>query len=245
VAQDASGVRVGFADGTRADYDLVVAADGIHSTVRRLAVAPVVPRLLGTTGWRSLVDGRPAGVDHLLLLLGEGCFFGLVPVGHGRTYGFAGTPEPPDAARTSRLHHLRRWFADFGSPVADYLELLDEDRPLHVAEIEDLDLDVWHRGRVLLIGDAAHAMPPHMGQGGSLAAEDALVLAEELARAPSLADAMARYTARRRPRVRWVREQTHATATAWTLPPLRRDHLLRERGERLFAERYRPLTSPP
>jgi 2-polyprenyl-6-methoxyphenol hydroxylase-like FAD-dependent oxidoreductase len=244
VRHEAGGVHVGFDDGSCADYDLVVGADGIHSTVRRLAVTAEEPRSLGTTGWRSVVDGRPPGVDHLLLLLGEGCFFGLVPVGHGRTYGFAGTAEPRDGVPSAGLAHLRRRFAHFGPPVADYLALLDEDRALHVAAIEDLDLDVWYRGRVLLVGDAAHAMPPHMGQGGSLAAEDALVLAEELARASSLPDALTRYTARRRPRVRWVREQTHATAAAWMLPPDRRDVVLREHGERLLIERYRPLAVP-
>jgi 2-polyprenyl-6-methoxyphenol hydroxylase-like FAD-dependent oxidoreductase len=244
VVQDPGGVHVGFGDGSSTEYDFVVGADGIHSTVRRLAVTTEVPRVLGTTGWRSVVDGRPPRVDHLLLLLGEGRFFGLVPVGEGRTYGFAGTAEAPDGVPPARLAHLRRRFAHFGAPVTDFLAALDEDRDLHVAAIEDIDLDVWTRGRVLLIGDAAHAMPPHMGQGGSLAAEDALVLAEELARASSLPDALTRYTARRRPRVRWVREQTHATATAWMLPPDRRDVVLREQGDRLFADRYRPLTVP-
>jgi FAD-dependent urate hydroxylase len=242
---DEARVHVGFADGSSADYDLVIGADGTRSAVRRLAVASVAPHRIGTTGWRSVVDGRPPGVAHLVLLLGEGCFFGLVPVGAGRTYGFAGTAtgsgEGPAREHPGRF---RDRFAAFGSPVSDYLALLDA-TPLHAAPVEDLELDRWHRGNVLLIGDAAHAMPPHAGQGGSLAAEDALVLAEELARADTLPAAFARFTARRRPRVEWVRRQTRAAAAAWMLPPPQRDQVLRERGDRLLQERYRPLRALP
>lgn len=134
----------------------------------------VTPRRIGTTGWRSVVDGRPPGVEHLVLLLGEGCFFGLVPVGAGRTYGFAGTATGAGGGTAhERPNRFRDRFAAFGGPVSDYLTLLDGTAP-HAAPIEDLELDGWHLGKVLLVGDAAHAMPPHAGQGDSLAAEDAL-----------------------------------------------------------------------
>ena len=187
----------------------------------------VTPRRIGTTGWRSVVDGRPPGVEHLVLLLGEGCFFGLVPVGAGRTYGFAGTATGAGGGTAhERPNRFRDRFAAFGGPVSDYLTLLDGTAP-HAAPIEDLELDGWHLGKVLLVGDAAHAMPPHAGQGGSLAAEDALVLAEELDRAGTLPAAFARFTVRRRLRVEWVRPQTRAAAAAWMLPPLQRDAVLR------------------
>jgi 2-polyprenyl-6-methoxyphenol hydroxylase-like FAD-dependent oxidoreductase len=243
--QDDARVHVGFADGSWADYDLVVGADGTRSAVRSLAVASVTPRRIGTTGWRSVVDGRPRGVEHLVLLLGEGCFFGLVPVGAGRTYGFAGTATG-SGGEPAREHpdRFRDRFAAFGEPVSDYLALLDGTPP-HAAPVEDLELDRWHLGKVLLVGDAAHAMPPHAGQGGSLAVEDALVLAEELARADTLAAAFACFTARRRPRVEWVRRQTRAAAAAWMLPPRQRDEVLRERGDALLQERYRPLRALP
>lgn len=91
---DADRVLVGFSDGTSANFDLVVRADGISSTVRRLAVSPVEPAFAGTMAWRSVVPTRPPGVAQLMVLMGEGCFLGLVPVGGGGTYGFAGVDAP-------------------------------------------------------------------------------------------------------------------------------------------------------
>jgi FAD-dependent urate hydroxylase len=103
----------------------------------------------------------------------------------------------------------------------------------------------WSAGRVVLIGDAAHAMSPMMGQGGCMAIEDALVLADELRRAPDMPSAVAAFAARRRPRVDWVREQSQALTELVRLPALIRDRGLRERGVSAFHDRYRPLVAPP
>jgi 2-polyprenyl-6-methoxyphenol hydroxylase-like FAD-dependent oxidoreductase len=104
-----------------------------------------------------------------------------------------------------------------------------------------VDLDRWHQGRAVLIGDAAHAAPPHMGEGGSMAMEDAVVLAEELRAAPTVEDALDRYERRRRPRADWVQQQSRIAATAWVLPPEVRNAALRGRGDRMLRERYQPL----
>ncbi|HYY77682.1 MAG TPA: FAD-dependent monooxygenase [Actinomycetes bacterium] len=106
-------------------------------------------------------------------------------------------------------------------------------------------MDRWHRGRVVLIGDAAHAAPPHMGEGGSMAMEDAVVLAESLRSADTLAAALDLHVARRRPRADWVQEQSRIAAKAWVLPPEVRDQVLRGRGDQLLRDRYRPLIAPP
>ena len=230
-------MRVAFGDGSCGDYELVVGADGIGSTVRRLAVSDVVPTRTPTVGWRCVVAGRPAGVEHLVLLLGEGCFLGLVPVGGGQTYGFAGT-SAVDAPLQSR-------FADFGGPVPDFLARLDAATAPHVAPIGFVTLDRWHDRRVVLVGDAAHATHPHMGQGGSLAVEDALVLADELARADTLPSALSAHARRRRPRVDWVQEQSRRAAAAWAQPAAERDATLRANGDRLLQERYRILRDLP
>ena len=235
--QDDRRVRVAFGDGSCGDYELVVGADGIGSTVRRLAVSDVVPTRTPTVGWRCVVAGRPAGVEHLVLLLGEGCFLGLVPVGGGQTYGFAGT-SAVDAPLQSR-------FADFGGPVPDFLARLDAATAPHVAPIGFVTLDRWHDRRVVLVGDAAHATHPHMGQGGSLAVEDALVLADELARADTLPSALSAHTRRRRPRVDWGQEQSRRAAAAWAQPAAERDATLRANGDRLLQERYRLLRDLP
>ena len=160
----------------------------------------------------------PPGVEHLILFLGEGCFFGLVPVGGGRTYGFAGTAT---AGRRGAGARATDPFRDdspaFGRSRFDYLSLLDGTAP-RAAPIEDLELDGSAPRKVLLVSDAAHAMPPHAGRAAASHRRGALVLAEELDRAGTLPAAFARFTVRRRPRVEWVRRQTRAAAAAWMLP---------------------------
>jgi 2-polyprenyl-6-methoxyphenol hydroxylase-like FAD-dependent oxidoreductase len=97
----------------------------------------------------------------------------------------------------------------------------------------------------VIIGDAAHAAPPHMGEGGSLAVEDALVLAQELRNADTIQTALQAYEARRRPRVNSVQEQSLAAARAWGLPPAVRDSVLGEHGDQALRERYEPLRAEP
>ncbi len=238
-------VRAGFSDGTSGDYDLVVGADGIYSTVRELAVNASPPSSAGQMVWRSLVATRPGGIVDMMVLMGEGCFFGLVPMGEGYTYGFGAVDGAFKDPLAGRLERFRRRFAGFGGPVPAYLAALQGDEQLHVGPLEWVELDEWYRGRVVLIGDAAHAGPPNMGEGGCMAMEDALVLAEVLRATDSVESALEPYVRRRRPRADWVQEQSRAAAQAWVLPPAVRNAALRERGDQMFRDRYRPLIPAP
>ena len=111
--------------------------------------------------------------------------------------------------------------------------------------IEEVALDSWARGRVLLIGDAAHATSPNMAQGAAMALEDALVLAEYLERPDSIPDALAAFEARRRPRTDWVRAQTHRRDRTRYLAAPVRNALLRTLGRKIFQANYRPLLAEP
>jgi 2-polyprenyl-6-methoxyphenol hydroxylase-like FAD-dependent oxidoreductase len=99
VVQDDGRVSVGFSDGSTGDYDLVVGADGIKSTVRALTLTDTRPSDLGAMNWRSVAPIRPAGLTGLQMHLGDGCTFGLVPMGGGRTYGFAYVTSPASTIR--------------------------------------------------------------------------------------------------------------------------------------------------
>jgi FAD-dependent urate hydroxylase len=246
LTQEAERVRVGFSDGSSGDYELVIGADGIASTVRQLTLGADSPNYTGLMVWRSLIPTRPPGVTHWMFLIGEGLTFGLVPMGGGRTAGVGQVSGPRfHDPLAGRLERVRQRFAAFGGPVPAYLAALTRDEQLHCGPIEWVDVAQWHSGRVVLIGDAAHAAPPTMGEGGSMAMEDALVLAEVLRAAQSVERALDTYVARRRPRVDWVAQQSREIATNFRLPPAVLAAALRERGDQEMRERYRPLVPAP
>jgi 2-polyprenyl-6-methoxyphenol hydroxylase-like FAD-dependent oxidoreductase len=244
VRQDGGGVSACFGDGTTATYDLVVGADGINSDVRRSAVGPSAPAYGGQMVWRSVARIPDAALDAVQFWLGSDRFFGLCPAGDGIIYGFGNincprTRDPADG----RKRRLAGLFADFGAPVRDFIAAVETDGAIHCAPVEWLPGVAWGNGHVVLIGDAAHAMSPMMGQGGCMAIEDALVLAGELRRSADIPGALAAFARRRGARVDWVREQSQALGDLVRLPAAVRDAALAEHGAAAFADRYRPLAA--
>ncbi|MEU4776939.1 FAD-dependent monooxygenase [Micromonospora sp. NPDC023633] len=232
-------VGVTFVDGTTAEYDLVVGADGPRSSIRALAALGGPPRPAGQVVYRCVVrDGPP--VAEWTALLGQRAGFLVMPIGAGRLHCYAdeaGTAAPADP--TARLREL---FGDYGGPVPAVLEALDR---VHVGITEEVELGCWSRGRVLLVGDAAHATAPTLSQGAAMALEDAVVLADSLRTAEGDVEAaLAAYESRRRPRTRWVRDRTRDRNRTRDVPPALRDPLLRGRGDRIFGEHYRLLLGP-
>jgi FAD-dependent urate hydroxylase len=237
-------VEVDFDDGRQAAYDLVVGADGLRSTVRRLAVDPRPPTPAGQLSWRWVTAGPPSATAWSVLL-GRRASFLTIPIGGGRVYCYADVLARPGAGDgADPLGRLRERLAGFAAPVPELLDRLPDPGDLHVAPIEQVAEERWGRGAVVLIGDAAHAMSPNMAQGAALAFEDALVLAASLGQAGSLADALAAFAARRRPRTRWARAQTQRRDRTRNLPPPLRDPLVRTLGQRIYQANYRPLLDP-
>jgi 2-polyprenyl-6-methoxyphenol hydroxylase-like FAD-dependent oxidoreductase len=245
LSQSNGGVAVAFSDGRSDKYDLVVGADGINSAMRRLTLGSTLPVYGEQMVWRSIAPSR-GEPDAIEFWLGDGRFFGLCPVGAGRTYGFANVTGPRSHDPVEgRLGRIRQRFADFGAPIQDYLTALERDEQIHCGPIEWLETPHWRSGRVLLIGDAAHASSPMMGQGGSMAMEDALVLSETLRPASDVPAALETFVGRRAPRVEWVRQQSRAVGEMLRVPPHARNAALRERGQAAFHERFLPLTAEP
>jgi 2-polyprenyl-6-methoxyphenol hydroxylase-like FAD-dependent oxidoreductase len=245
--QKSGRVSIRFNGGRSQDYELIVGADGIGSSVRSLALSETGPTYTGQMGWRSLAPIRQKTPDEVQFWLGDGCFFGLFPVSNKHTYGFGyiNEPERRHDPALGRLTRLRERFAAFGSLVKAYLANLECDEQIHCAAIESLELTHWHKGRVVLIGDAAHASSPMMGQGGCMAIEDAAVLAELLQSSQSIEDALDAYVLRRRARVDWVQSQSSILGQSVLLPPAVRDSVIRERGAEAFRARYAPLLTEP
>lgn len=204
IDQSGDEVDVTFTDGTTGTYDLVVGADGIHSTVRELAFGDVPLTYHDMTGWAFWVDPSLASVGEVREHWGAGRFVGLYPTQDKLACFLAasapeGSPDPVDG----RLDRIRDTFGDMGGLVPDVLDEMDAPASMWHDDFYDLSMDEWVSDRVVLIGDAAHAILPTAGVGASMAMESAAVLADELTRTDSryLSRGLDQYVSRRRDRV--------------------------------------------
>jgi 2-polyprenyl-6-methoxyphenol hydroxylase-like FAD-dependent oxidoreductase len=204
--------------------DVVVAADGIRSGAREtLFPRLAAPRYAGVTSWRMVVP-KPAVPVQPHETWGRGRLWGTVPLRDGRVYAYAthATPAGGRAADDEQAE-LLRLFGDWHDPVPQLVRAAAPEAILRhdIYALADLP-PAFHRGRVALLGDAAHAMTPNLGQGGCQAIEDAIVLAHHLARAPEdVPAALAAYSAERRPRAADIcrRSERIAHLTTWSSPP--------------------------
>ncbi|GAA2332793.1 FAD-dependent monooxygenase [Streptomyces cuspidosporus] len=198
--------RVTVAD-EELEAELVVAADGIHSAARGvLFPGRPGPRYAGFTTWR-IVAPAPARPFTPHETWGRGRLWGTQPLLDGRVYAYAAafTPEGGRAPDDERAE-LLRLFGDWHRPIPDLLAAVEPGDVLrHDIRHQTEPLPAYHRGRTVLLGDAAHAMAPTLGQGGNQAIEDAVVLAHHVAagdaaHAADLPGALAAYTRDRLPR---------------------------------------------
>jgi 2-polyprenyl-6-methoxyphenol hydroxylase-like FAD-dependent oxidoreductase len=253
VEQDGGGIVARAADGTEERGDLLIGADGLSSVVRR-AIADVPIRYAGYTAWRG-VSPVPVEPGRLTESWGVGERFGLVDIGRGRTYWFAtkNAHEGESDEPQGRKAEVVRRFSGWHEPIAAVAEAADEDGILRNDVYYLEPLPRWSEGRVLLVGDAAHATTPGVGQGAAQAIEDAVVLADRLARSGDLATALAEHQAIRRPRAEAVlkisRRVDKAAQLASPLGWRFRNALVRRLPERAQRRQLEPLVryelSPP
>ncbi|WP_033325873.1 FAD-dependent monooxygenase [Streptomyces yerevanensis] len=202
---DPSRVRIPLDDAVL-EADLVVASDGVGSRLRA-QLFPGHPGLAysGTTVLRALTDHPVDLASDLELTWANGAEFGHITLADGRAEWHAVLNSPPGVRHTDGLAAMRRRFGDWHDPIPALLDATRPDAVLH-HDIHELvtPLPAYTAGRIVLLGDAAHAMTPNLGQGTSLALEDAVVLAAALAAEPTVESALARYDAERRPRCRSI-----------------------------------------
>jgi 2-polyprenyl-6-methoxyphenol hydroxylase-like FAD-dependent oxidoreductase len=210
--------KVALSDGAGGEYDLIVAADGIHSRVRGLVFpdAPE-PEYTGQIVWRYNVP-RPEELDTLDMFVGANGKAGFVPLSPDLMYILYIEAVPAEDVKMAddRLAEIfRERLAEFGGPVAEIRDRhITDPAKVVVRPVESLLVPApWSRGRVVLVGDAAHATSPHVGQGGAMAIEDAIVLAEEVTSGDDLETALERYADRRYPRCHEIWEISRQIGT--------------------------------
>lgn len=210
-AEGNDGVTVTLSDGTKRLVDLVVAADGIFSETRQLLFPEAAaPRFTGQGCWRIVAD-RPADLDRAEIWIGGPVKLGLNPISQNKIYAFIleHVPDNPWYAEEDMLPQVARLLAPFGGTVATIREHLGPDSLVNYRPLEwQLLPKPWHKGRVVLIGDAAHATTPHMASGAGAAVEDGLALAEEIARTEDVEAALTAFAERRFERVRMIVENS-------------------------------------
>ena len=211
IEQHGSGVDVVFSDGSAGRYDLVVGADGVHSRVRSLVFGDAPqPRYTGQMIWRTMVP-RPEEQRTYPIIFGPGGKLGLVPVSEDEMYVYLLLASPSDERppRQDWADLLRGSLAGYGELVDGLREQLTDPATIDYRGLQALLVPPpWFRGRVVLIGDAAHTTTPHLAYGVGLAVEDSIVLAEEVASGDDADRSLARFMARRFERCRLVVENS-------------------------------------
>ena len=211
LTQNTDSVEVEFSDDTRSTYDLVVGSDGLYSHIRELVFGNnYKPHYTGQVVWRANMK-RPAEVTGVSMWYGPRNKAGFCPLSQEEMYLFLTENVPtmtrPEPEQLPAL--LREQLTEYQGLVADARERIVDPQQINYRPIESFLLPApWYKGRVLLIGDAAHASTPHLASGAGMAIEDAVVLSEMLASEAPITQILEGFMSRRYERCRMVVENS-------------------------------------
>jgi 2-polyprenyl-6-methoxyphenol hydroxylase-like FAD-dependent oxidoreductase len=207
--QEATGVCALFTDGQEVRGDILIGADGIHSTIRTQLFGLIKPTYAGYTCWRGLAHTSRTGLE--TWAWGKGYQFGITPMSKGRAYWFAQkyTPQDEKDKTGGRKSEVLELFRDWHDPIPAVIEATAETDILRNDIYELKHLRQWSQGRVSLLGDAAHAMTPNLCQGACQAIEDAVALGEFLKSSLNIDDALKLYAKQRITRANRIARLAH------------------------------------
>jgi 2-polyprenyl-6-methoxyphenol hydroxylase-like FAD-dependent oxidoreductase len=249
VTQADGAVTVRLAAGGLESAAVVIGADGLRSRVRDAMVAEAPPSYAGITAWRGVVpldDTLRRGISSGESF-GHGSLFGIAALNGSQVYWWAAARrrESEGEAPVLEKSSLMDAFANWHAPIPDLVAATPPEAIIRTCLYERPPLKSLNRGRVGLVGDAAHPMLPNLGQGACQAIEDAVVLANALAGTPGVVAALAQYSALRAGRTADVaRASRHVSRIAHLRSPLAagvRNGLMRARPASLALRRLEPL----
>lgn len=241
------GVEVVYSDNTHHTTHIIVGADGVRSKVRSYVLGnDVEPAYIGQSAFRCNIPRLPE-IDRIILQKSAQGMAGFVPIGRDLAYLFYNStrdrndrPEPDTIDQV-----LRDNLAHYGGLVAEVRDNYINEHAKVVLHAEEwlIAPPPWHKGRIVLIGDAVHTVTPHMGQGAAQAIEDGIVLAECLAEHDDLDEAFTRYTQRRYERCKLVVESS-AQIGKWqmgTQPSMEQAALQASLTQRVMESMIQPI----
>lgn len=199
--QNHSAVALYFNDGTSVTTDCVVACDGIQSVFRKKLLPDSLPRYAGYTCWRAVIDNLPGDFDmnETSETWGPGCRFGIAPLSRNRVYWFAcvNAKENDHAMRSLKAQDLLTYFGSFHSPIPEIISRTQDDQLIWSDIIDLKPVKQFAFNNIVLLGDAAHATTPNLGQGACMAIEDAATLTNCLLRQGTVKDAFQQFERKR------------------------------------------------
>lgn len=198
---------VHFQDGTRHSAHFVLVADGIHSALRQQLLPKSTPRFAGYTCWRAVVENPGLQLDRATETWGAAGRMGIVPLANNLIYWFLciNARQDDPAMRAMRVADLRARFAALHHPIPEILAATRDEQLLWNDILDIAPIQKFAFGSVLLLGDAAHATTPNLGQGACQAIEDAAVLLDEWEKNPGHPEQVFQHVERRRlPRTTFI-----------------------------------------
>jgi 2-polyprenyl-6-methoxyphenol hydroxylase-like FAD-dependent oxidoreductase len=213
--QDDNGVTISFKDGSAATCDYLIAADGVHSVARKKLLSNVTPRYAGYTCWRGIAEDLPPGFDQdeASETWGPGGRVGIVPLVRDRVYWFACVNSSANNVMMQTLTptDLLTFFGKYHQPIPELLRRTPREKIIWNDIIDIEPITQFAFGRVVLMGDAAHATTPNMGQGACMAIEDAAILSNLLGTTADVVGAFKTFEQKR------IRRTTKIVNDSWQL----------------------------
>ncbi len=204
--QKPDSVIIHFKDGTQLETDFLIVADGIHSAIRQKLIPNSLPRYAGYTCWRAVIESSNLKITETSETWGTEGRFGIVPLKENKIYWFAciNAPEKDEKMKKFTISDLRIHFKHFHPTIPDVLWETPNEALIHNDILDIKPLSQFAHGRIVLIGDAAHATTPNLGQGACQAIEDAVILGEMMKKNADIRTAFLQFEQKRLGRTRYI-----------------------------------------
>ncbi len=211
-----------FEDGTRHETNYIIAADGIHSLVRQELLPFSQPRFAGYTCWRAVIDNNTIHLPYALETWGRKGRFGAVRLAPDKIYWFAclNANAHDPVMKQFVIQDLLKYFGQYHAPIPEILEATSNDSLIHNDILDIKPIKQFAFDNILLVGDAAHATTPNLGQGACQAIEDAMVLANSLDQYSGVQQAYSHFNQLRQEKTTYIIKTSHTLGNIaqWTNP---------------------------